>query len=255
MPQKPAGKDNCGLDRNHSHPIRALVVDDDQAVRKLVGSILAGGGYAVSHACDGEEALALAAQSQPDLILLDLTLPHVSGLEVCNELRRWFSGPILVLSGNGEEATIVKALDLGADDYLTKPFRSSELLARLRALVRRMRSTVAEAETLAIGELAIDFARRRIQRGDDEIRLTRTEFDIVAFLVRNLDRVVTADMILQQVWGPHHGEYAQTLRVHIGHIRKKIEDDPSSPRHLLTESGVGYRFRDPARSSAAASSP
>ncbi len=123
MPQKPAGKDNRGLDRNHSHPIRALVVDDDQAVRKLVGSILAGGGYAVSHACDGEEALALAAQSQPDLILLDLTLPHVSGLEVCNELRRWFSGPILVLSGNGEEATIVKALDLGADDYLTKPFR------------------------------------------------------------------------------------------------------------------------------------
>ena len=197
----------------------------------------------------------MAAQSQPDLILLDLTLPHVSGLEVCNELRRWFSGPILVLSGNGEEATIVKALDLGADDYLTKPFRSSELLARLRALVRRMRSTVAEAETLAIGELAIDFARRRIQRGDDEIRLTRTEFDIVAFLVRNLDRVVTADMILQQVWGPHHGEYAQTLRVHIGHIRKKIEDDPSSPRHLLTESGVGYRYRDPARSSAAASSP
>ena len=242
------------LARNHSQPLNALVVDDDQGVRKLVGSILTGDGYAVRQARDGEEALALVAQAQTDIVVLDLTLPRVSGLEVCSELRRWFTGPILVLSGNGEEATIVRALDLGADDYITKPFRSAELLARLRALVRRMKSRAPEADSLAVKELTIDFARRRIQRGVDKIRLTRTEFDIVAYLVRNLDRVVTADMILQQVWGPHHGEYAQTLRVHIGHIRKKIEDDPSAPRYLLTESGVGYRFCDPASVSAAASS-
>ena len=253
MSQNLAGRYHPRVDDNNSRAMRALVVDDDPAVRKLLGSILSGDGYEVSHASDGEEALALAAQSQPDLVVLDLTLPHVSGLEVCSELRRWFTGPILVLSGNGEEATIVKALDLGADDYLTKPFGPSELLARLRAAVRRACFTAFEAATLATGELTIDFARRRIQHGEDEIRLTRTEFDIVAFLVRNLDRVVTADMILQQVWGPHHGEYAQTLRVHVGHIRKKIEEDPSSPRYLLTESGVGYRFCDPGRTSAAAS--
>jgi two-component system KDP operon response regulator KdpE len=157
-----------------------------------------------------------------------------------------------VLSGNGDESTIVQVLDRGADDYLTKPFRSGELLARMRALLRRASTQPERSSVVVAGELSIDLAKRKVLRDGNEIRLTRTEFDIVAFLGRNLDRVVTAEMILRQVWGPHHGEYAQTLRVHIGHIRRKIERDPAKPDYVLTQAGVGYRFSTPSEESDAA---
>lgn len=219
----------------------------------LVCSILQREGYAVCPAADGEEALALATRDRPDLVILDLGLPGLGGLEVCRALRKQFSGPILVLSGRSDELTIVQALDGGADDYLTKPFGISELLARLRALDRRQPATCL-AECLEAGDLRIDFTRRRIHLGRGQVRLTPTEFEVLALLARNLDRVVTTQMILRRIWGRHHGDYGQTLRVHIGHIRKKIERDPTDPRYLVTEPGVGYRLQAP-RGSAAATAP
>ena len=174
--------------------------------------------------------------------MLDLSLPTVSGLELCRRLRTWFEGPILILSGHNEEDIVVEALDLGADDYLTKPFRPKELRARVRALERRSVQPTPSRAVLRFGELRIDFASRRVTREGREIRLTRTEFDILAFLVQKRNMVVTPRAVMEKVWGTHQGDYAQTIRVHVGHIRKKIEPRPSEPRYLLTEAGVGYRF-------------
>lgn len=232
---------------------RVLVVDDDEGVCRLVEKILKRGGYEAFAAADGESALAQAAERSPHLVILDLSLPGLSGLDVCRQLRAWFNGPILVLSGNGEEAMIVRALDRGADDYLTKPFRAGELLARMRALFRRAARDSHEDSVIEIGDLRVDFSKRRATRGGQEIALTRTEFEIVGCLIRHAERVVTSEMILRQVWGPHHGEYAQTLRVHIGHIRRKIEPDPSRPCYILTETGVGYRLSAPQLAGEAAS--
>ena len=181
----------------------------------------------------------------PQLIILDVSLPGGSGLDMCRELRTWYKAPILMLSGYGEEEIMVSALDLGADDYVTKPFRAGELLARVRMLLRRAAKQPVPGSVWKIGELELDRARRRLLRKGVEIPLTRTEFDILACLIENLDCVVTTKTILETVWGPHHGEYSQTLRVHIGHIRKKIEGDPSRPRYVLTEPGVGYRLSIP----------
>lgn len=221
---------------------RILVVDDDEGVQKFVSAILRGNRYDVLKAVNGLDALKLAREYRPNIILLDLSLPGMQGLDLCRELRTWYFSPILVLSGNGEEATIVRALDLGADDYITKPFRSRELLARIRALLRRAAPGRERPATLEARGLTIDFAKRRVIRDGEVIRLTRTEFEILSFLARNANRVATSEMILREVWGPHHGEYAQTLRVHVGHIRKKIEPEPSSPTFIVTEPGVGYRF-------------
>jgi len=219
-----------------------LIVDDDQGVRRFVATALTREGYAVRDVATGEEGLEAASKTPPMAILLDLTLPGLSGLEVCSQLRTWYSGPILVISANGDEATIVRALDLGADDYLTKPFRTAELAARIRALLRRAADDEDQEVRIDVGGLTVDLAKRRVYRASREIRLTKTEFDIVACLARRRDRVVTAETILQTVWGPHHGEYAQTLRVHIGHIRRKLEPTPASPRYIITEPGVGYRL-------------
>jgi two-component system KDP operon response regulator KdpE len=194
---------------------------------------------------DGAAVLGAADQERPDAVILDLKLPGRDGLEICTELRLWYRGPILVVSALGDESTIVAALDRGADDYLTKPFRSEEFLARLRALLRRSKAAASEESTVAIGDLVIDLLQREVQIRGESVHLTRTEFDILAFLATNRDRVVTSETLLKAVWGPHHGEYAQTLRVHIGHIRKKIERDPSEPEYLLTALGVGYRFCEP----------
>jgi len=222
--------------------IKILVVDDDPGVRRYVQQILENSGYSVQTCDNGTEAIEQTAALKPTLLVLDLSLPGISGLAVCEQLRHWYRGSILVLSGNGEEGTIVQALDLGADDYLVKPFRSKELLARLRALVRRAPEQANSQVELEAGRLTVNLAKREVRGPDGLIRLTRTEFDILAYLARNADRVVTSESILREVWGPHHGEYAQTLRVHVGHIRKKIEDQPSAPKMLLTEPGVGYRF-------------
>ncbi len=219
-----------------------LIVDDDEGVRGFVSTALTRQGIANRAVSTGEECLDMASSEPPSAVLLDLELPTIGGLEICRRLRIWYDGPILVISATGDEATVVQALDLGADDYLIKPFGLAELLARLRALRRRIHGDGSAETEIQAGELKIDLARRRILRGAEEIRLTKTEFDIVACLARRQDRVVTAEAVLQTVWGPHHGEYAQTLRVHIGHIRRKLEPQPASPRYIITEPGVGYRF-------------
>lgn len=219
-----------------------LIVDDDEGVRRFVAAALTREGYSVRDVPTGEQGLEAAAASAPMVVLLDLTLPGLSGLEVCTRLRSWYEGPILVISANGDEATIVQALDLGADDYLTKPFRPAELAARIRALLRRSADDSEQQVSIDVGGLTVDLPKRRVYRSAREIRLTKTEFDIVACLAKRRDRVVTAETILQTVWGPHHGEYAQTLRVHIGHIRRKLEPTPASPRYIITEPGVGYRL-------------
>lgn len=226
---------------------RILVVDDDEGVHRFVGSVLRKNGYVVLRADDGQAAIAQAIDQSPHLVILDLSLPVVSGLDVCRQLRTWYHAPVLVLTAYGEENLVIRALDLGADDYLTKPFRPGEMLARIRALLRRAAQQPASKSSLRVGDLKLDLARRRVIRAGEEITLTRTEFDVLAYLARNLDRVVASEMILQQVWGPHHGQYEQTLRVHVGHIRKKIEPDPANPRYILTEPGVGYRLTVPAK--------
>lgn len=221
---------------------RILAVDDEEQIRRALRSILSARQYDVELAVDGETAIDLAIDNPPDLVILDMALPGLSGLEVCAELRTWYTGPILVLSVRGADSDKIAALDTGADDYLTKPFSAGELLARIRALLRRAASQTTPAPTITAGELEIDIARRTVKRGSQEVDLTRTEFDILAYLAQNADCVVTSKMILEKVWGPEYGDDSQTLRVHVSHLRKKIEPHPTVPHHILTEPGVGFRF-------------
>ncbi len=230
---------------------KILVIDDDPAILRLVETVLEKAGFRVLLAKDGGEGLDRVIEHSPQLIILDVSLPEGSGLDMCRELRTWYKAPILMLSAHGEEELMVSALDLGADDYVTKPFRAGELSARVRMLLRRAANQPVPGSVSRIGALELDRARRRLLRKGVEVPLTRTEFDILACLIENLDCVVTTKTILETVWGPHHGEYSQTLRVHIGHIRKKIEGDPSRPRYVLTEPGVGYRFSIPDQRAAA----
>ncbi len=225
--------------------ISILIVDDDAAISRLVSAILEQNGYEPIVAENGRDGLDLAESRRPSAIVLDLAMPGVGGMEVCTQLRSWYQGPILVLSGTGDKASIVEALDRGADDFLVKPFHTKELLARLRALFRRANQVLIRSGEITVSELRVNFAKRRVYKGSEVIRLTRTEFDILEVLVKNLDVVVTSDIILERVWGRHHGEYAQTLRVHVGHIRRRLEDDSANPKYLLTEPGVGYRFTNP----------
>ena len=219
-----------------------LVVDDEEQIRRALRSILTARGYDVALAASGAEAIECSLNRLPDLMILDVAMPEMTGIEVCRELRNWFEGPILMLSVISGDTDIVAALDTGADDYLTKPFSTSELLARIRALLRRTASRVTPPPTIHAGDLEIDIARRTVKRAGQEIELTRMEFDILSYLAQNADRVLTSRMILEKVWGPEYAEDAQTLRVHVSHLRKKIEPHPSSPRHILTETGVGFRF-------------
>ena len=224
---------------------RILVVDDEEQIRRALKSILSSRHYEVELACNGEQAIDLAIDNTPDLIVLDLTMPGLSGMEVCRELRTWYTGPILILSVRGSDADKIAALDTGADDYLTKPFSAGELLARIRALLRRADQQVTPIPVITAGGLEIDIARRTVKRGETEICLTRIEFDILAYLAQNADCVVTSRMILERVWGPEYRDDIQTLRVHVSHLRKKIEPHPSVPCYILTEPGVGFRFTTP----------
>lgn len=219
-----------------------LVVDDEEQIRRALKSILTARKYDVVLAKDGDEAIDLAIDNPPDLVILDMAMPGLKGTEVCRELRNWYEGPILMLSVIGSDTEKAAALDIGADDYLTKPFSTTELLARIRALLRRSAARVTPPPVIRAGDLEIDIAKRTVKRSDEEIELTRMEFDILAYLAQNADRVVTSKMLLEKVWGPEYAEDAQTLRVHISHLRKKIEPRPSSPRYILTETGVGFRF-------------
>jgi len=223
-------------------PTRILVVDDEEQIRRALRSILSTRGYALEMAATAEEALLKAIDAPPDLVILDLALPDRSGIEVCRDLRTWMTAPILILSVRANEADKIQALDEGADDYLTKPFSAGELLARIRALLRRAAALTSPPPVVTAGELEIDVARRRVTLAGEEVPLTPTEFDILAFLARNAGLVVTQHMILEQVWGPEWVEDAQTLRVHVSNLRKKIEPRPGGPRYIITEPGVGFRL-------------
>jgi len=223
---------------------RVLVVDDEQRVRRLLQTALTERGYDVTTAASGEEALAAIAKRQPDIILLDLIMPGMSGLDVCRSVRQDLSTPIVVLSAHGEEHDKVLALDLGADDYLTKPFGMEELLARIRVALRHSVGGGSRTEPVyQSGDLRVDFERRRVWKVDEEVRLTPIEYDLLKYFVQHEDRVLTHGMILRALRGPEHHEDSEYLRVFISQLRQKLETDAARPRHIITEPGVGYRFQ------------
>lgn len=223
-------------------PITILVVDDEEQIRRALRSIFSSRRYHVIFAVDGQEAIDRAIEGAPDLIVLDMAMPGMDGVEVCRQLRTWYTGPILMLSVRDSEADKVDALDAGADDYLTKPFFTGELLARTRALLRRAAGRLDAAPVIKTGDIEVDLSKRTVKKADQEIELTRLEFDILSYLSRNVDCIVTSRMILENVWGPEYYGDTQTLRVHISHLRKKIEPHPAVPSYILTEPGVGFRL-------------
>jgi two-component system, OmpR family, KDP operon response regulator KdpE len=222
---------------------RILLVDDEVAIQRAVGPLLRSRGYDVDVAGTGGDALRMIAGQPPDLIVLDLGLPDLEGTEVCRRIRVSSKVPIVVLSARGAEADKVNALDLGADDYVTKPFGPEELLARIRVALRRVTSDDADAAGhLGIGDLTIDYDRRRVRRGETEIRLTPKEFELLSLLARNHDRVLTHRAILKAIWGANAVEQTEHLWTLVAQVRRKIEPDPTSPQYLLSEPWVGYRL-------------
>jgi two-component system KDP operon response regulator KdpE len=222
---------------------RILLVDDDVSIQRAVAPLLRSRGYHVDVVGTGVEAVKSVLDNAPDLIVLDLGLPDLEGAEVCRRMREQTKAPIVILSARSGEAEKVAALDIGADDYVTKPFGAEELLARIRVALRR----VHEAETPAVermqaGDITVDFARHRVVRNGDDVRLTPKEFELLALLARNADRVLTHRAILKAIWGPNAVDQPEHLWVLMGQLRKKIEPDPAVPRYLLSEPWVGYRF-------------
>ena len=220
-----------------------LVVDDEPQIRRVLRTALQAEGYAVRLAATGSEALDAAAAGGVDLLVLDLGLPDLDGGEVCARLRAWSQVPVIVLSVREAESEKVRALDRGADDYLVKPFGIAELLARIRAALRRAREEVG-LPVVRHGGLEIDLARHRVQLDGHEVHLTPTEYELLAYLATHRGKVLTHQMILSRVWGPEYEGEVQYLRVFVSQLRRKIEAEPRSPRYLLTEVGVGYRFPD-----------
>jgi two-component system KDP operon response regulator KdpE len=225
-------------------PVRILVVDDEPAIRKLLRTGLGTQGYEVSDASNGKIALTTVAAEAPDLILLDLGLPDIPGHEL---LRRWqelgLPVPVVVLSSRTDEAGIVQALDLGADDYVTKPFGMNELVARIRVALRHRLAQQGEKPVFRIGDLTVDLVRRIVKLRDEEVKLSPKEYDILRLLVQHAGRVLTHRFMLKQVWGD--AQDVQYLRVYVRQLRQKIEDNPEQPRYIHTETGVGYRMREP----------
>jgi len=223
-----------------------LLVDDDPQMLRAVRSGLEANEYHVVTAMDGDEALRIAAVQVPDVVLLDLGMPKVDGLEFCRRYRVWSQAPIIILSVEGEEQKKIAALDLGADDYLTKPFGLGELLARIRAALRRTHADgAAPPARREIGDLVVDIGAHMVTRGGSTIHLTPTEFDLLAYLIQHEGKVLTHRLLLTSVWGPGYGDQMLSLRVMITQLRKKIEVDPSRPQLIITEPGVGYRFQSP----------
>jgi len=225
-------------------PPRILVVDDEPNILATLAPLLRSRGYDVSTAMNGRGALEAVERENPDLIVLDLGLPDIDGAEVCRLVRDGRATPILVLSARGAESDKVKALDAGADDYVTKPFGPEELLARVRVALRRTESTSAPTGSIVRGNLVIDRERFRVIRDGEEVRLTPKEFELLTFLAQHPGRVLTHRAILKAIWGPNAVDQPEHLRVLVGSLRKKLEPDPSSPRYILTEPWVGYRFAD-----------
>jgi len=219
-----------------------LIIDDEPQIRKLLEINLESNGYKVLQAATGKEGVIMAANHPPELILLDIGLPDKSGHEILKEIRTWYNKSIIILSVQSSETDIVMALDNGATDYLTKPFRTGELLARIRSCIRRNNSDENKSN-LIIGDLQVDFVARTVKRANSLLKLTSTEFNLFSLFVRNEGRVLTHQYILKEIWGIGYQSETQYLRVFVGQLRKKIEDNPNHPLHIITESGVGYRFQ------------
>jgi two-component system KDP operon response regulator KdpE len=222
--------------------LRVLVVDDEPAIRRFLRTALGAHGYQVLEAADAQTALASAAVQRPDLLILDLGLPDLDGVEVTRRLREWTQVPIIILSVRGQEADKIAALDAGADDYLTKPFGAGELLARLRAAVRRA-VRPADEPVFSQGDLVVDLARRLVTLAGREVALTPTEYDLLRVLVTHAGKVLTHQQLLRQVWGPGYEQEQHLLRVNVSNLRRKLEPGVARPRYIQTEPGVGYRLR------------
>ena len=222
-------------------PPEVLVIDDEVQIRRLLRVTLEGAGFRVREAEGGQLGLVEAATKRPDAIILDLGLPDLSGIEVLKRLREWSRLPVLILSVRGQEADKIEALDAGADDYLSKPFGGGELLARLRAMLRRVQ-TKEEESGVSFGDVEIDFARRVVTKAGTALKLTPKEYGLLRLLVLHRGKVITHRQILRELWGPKAEEQTQYLRVYMPHLRQKLEDNPNQPRFFRTESGIGYRF-------------
>ncbi|HEY7190028.1 MAG TPA: response regulator transcription factor [Vicinamibacterales bacterium] len=223
---------------------RILVVDDEPNIIATIAPLLRARGYDVFSAMTGGAALDAVGRDKPDLIVLDLGLPDMDGAEVCRRIRETSGVPILVLSARGAEGDKVKALDAGADDYVTKPFGTEELLARIRAALRRIDGASQTSEPIVRGGLVIDRERFRVLRDDEEVRLTPKEFELLSYMAQHPGKVLTHRTLLKAIWGPHAIDQVEHLRVLVGALRKKIEPNPSTPKYILTEPWVGYRFSD-----------
>ena len=218
-----------------------LIIDDEVQIRRLLEITLSSNGYKIISAASGKEGITKAVTHTPVLIILDLGLPDADGLEILKSLREWYQKSIIILSVRSSEEDIVKALDCGANDYLTKPFRTGELLARIRASIRQ-KSGAADNPSLVFGSLEVDLANHVARKNNEIIKLTSTEFSLLALLSKNEGRVLTHQFILKEIWGMGYLEQTQYLRVFMAQLRKKIEDEPNKPKLLITESGIGYRF-------------
>jgi two-component system KDP operon response regulator KdpE len=221
---------------------RILVIDDEKQIRRMLKAALSGYGYDIAEASSGHEGLNQTAIFHPDLIILDLGLPDLDGIEVIKRLREWTQIPIIILSVREHEDDKIKALDVGADDYVTKPFSMGELLARIRVALRHVAKSEDEPILTFFGELTVDLAHRNVILKGEDVKLTPTEYEILKYLALQAGRVVTHGQLLRAIWGPNYQEETQYLRVYIGQLRRKIEADPSQPTYIITEPGVGYRL-------------
>lgn len=224
------------------HKAEILIIDDEPQIRKLLQINLESNDYKVVQASTGKEGLILSASHPPDLILLDIGLPDKSGHEILQELREWYNKPIIILSVQDNETNIVSALDNGATDYLTKPFRTGELLARIRSAIRRSQNTENNS-VIICGDIEIDLVARIVKRKNEALKLTSTEYNLLTLFAKNEGKVLTHQFLLKEIWGFSYQTETQYLRVFVGTLRKKIEENPNNPQHIVTESGVGYRFQ------------
>jgi two-component system, OmpR family, KDP operon response regulator KdpE len=239
--------------------LRILVIDDEPQIGRTLRTQLAPRGYEVEHVTSGEAGLVAAGEQPPDLVLLDLGLPDMDGVDVCRRLREWCAVPVIFLTVKDDERTKVQALDVGGDDYITKPFGIPELLARIRAVMRRTQEQPSAASSVfASGDLRVDFTARQVTVAGKEVRLTPTEYELLRLFILHADKTLTHRQLLAQIWGPESTHETQYLHVFIRQLRRKLEPDPAKPRHFVTEPGVGYRFRSqpaPAGVSGASGAP
>lgn len=222
---------------------RVLIVEDEPQIRRFVREALEAEGLQIQEAANGKQGMTEVATRQPDLLILDLGLPDMDGVNLIRDLRNWSALPILILSARDAEQDKIDALDAGADDYLSKPFGIGELLARVRALLRRRAAASEIGPRIAFGSVQVDFVRRVVMRHEEEVHLTPIEYRLLAVLIANAGKVMTHRHLLREVWGPSYAESSHYLRVYVGNLRRKLEDDPAQPEYFLTETGVGYRFQ------------